>query len=330
MCCTRLAGNTGRKKSPKNRHLGTIAQLCWPASSQLRHVSTIGKKLLNVKISSTSSYNTANFGPLTAEIGSGVWGTPANFNGFRVLASLLQRRRSQEANQTLHDVLPSRGLVHYKLYIFRGIAHSRNFARSKIQFASKFCVLLYWQRHCTTLQQRASAKHCGVEKRAPPIFGRAAINLGIGPRSSEDIFLEVYELERFQTCEVALKAIQGHWYQCMRYYTHDFLLVCHCLYLVSLLFPLTNPRDALHHGELAGAFNIRHLHLAPPFEFCRDFQLQKPRVTALSCGVVCVILRLAVSVEHRLATDRQTDGQTHTHRRVDDTILIPALASVAW
>jgi len=30
-----------------------------------------------------------NFGPLTAEIRSGVWGTPANFNGFRVLAALL-------------------------------------------------------------------------------------------------------------------------------------------------------------------------------------------------------------------------------------------------
>jgi len=30
-----------------------------------------------------------NFGPLTAEIGSGVWGTPANFNGFRVFAALL-------------------------------------------------------------------------------------------------------------------------------------------------------------------------------------------------------------------------------------------------
>jgi len=28
MCCTRLAENTGRKKSPKNRHLGTISQLC--------------------------------------------------------------------------------------------------------------------------------------------------------------------------------------------------------------------------------------------------------------------------------------------------------------
>ena len=30
-----------------------------------------------------------NFGPLTAEIGSGVWCTPANFNWFRVLAALL-------------------------------------------------------------------------------------------------------------------------------------------------------------------------------------------------------------------------------------------------
>jgi len=31
----------------------------------------------------------ANFGPLAAEIGSGVWGTPANFNGFRILSALL-------------------------------------------------------------------------------------------------------------------------------------------------------------------------------------------------------------------------------------------------
>jgi len=30
-----------------------------------------------------------NFGRLTAEIGSGVWGTPTNFNGFCVLAALL-------------------------------------------------------------------------------------------------------------------------------------------------------------------------------------------------------------------------------------------------
>jgi len=30
-----------------------------------------------------------NFGPLTAEMGSGVWGTPVNFNWLRVLATLL-------------------------------------------------------------------------------------------------------------------------------------------------------------------------------------------------------------------------------------------------
>ena len=32
----------------------------------------------------------------------------------------------------------------------------------------------------------------------------------------------------------------------------------------------------------------------------------RKRVFGLSCGVVCVILRLAVLVEHRLVTDRQT------------------------
>jgi len=32
------------KKSPKSRHLGTIAQLCRAISSQLRHASKIGKK----------------------------------------------------------------------------------------------------------------------------------------------------------------------------------------------------------------------------------------------------------------------------------------------
>jgi len=34
------------QKVGKNRHLGTIAQLCRAISSQLRYVSTIGKKLV--------------------------------------------------------------------------------------------------------------------------------------------------------------------------------------------------------------------------------------------------------------------------------------------
>jgi len=63
-----------------------------------------------------------------------------------------------------------------------------------------------------------------------------------------------------------------------------------------------------------------HLHLAPPegvipVEFRGDLQHQKARVPGLSCGVVCVILRLAVLVELRLVTD--TDR--HGHRAMAST-----------
>jgi len=45
--------------------------------------------LLSSSMSSTCPHNMANFGPLAAEIDPVVWGTPANFNGFPVLAALL-------------------------------------------------------------------------------------------------------------------------------------------------------------------------------------------------------------------------------------------------
>jgi len=41
-----------------------------------------------------------NFGLLAAEIVSLVWGTPANFNGFRVLAALLHGTLVVGVNQT--------------------------------------------------------------------------------------------------------------------------------------------------------------------------------------------------------------------------------------
>ena len=40
-----------------------------------------------------------NFGPLAAETGSLVWGTPANFNGFRVLASIVTSATSLNGSQ---------------------------------------------------------------------------------------------------------------------------------------------------------------------------------------------------------------------------------------
>jgi len=81
----------------------------------------------------------ANFGPLTAEIGSGVWGTPANFNGFRVLPSLLQRRRSPEANQALYDLSPPPALVHY-IYIFGACCSLTEFCPVQISlYAQVLC-----------------------------------------------------------------------------------------------------------------------------------------------------------------------------------------------
>jgi len=49
------------------------------------------KNLLSSNTSSTGPDNMVNFGPLTAETGSGVWGTPTNFNGFCVLAATNSR-----------------------------------------------------------------------------------------------------------------------------------------------------------------------------------------------------------------------------------------------
>jgi len=127
MCCSWFAANTGRKKVAKNRHLGTIAQLRRAISSQIRHISTIGKNLLSSNTSSTCPYNMVNLSPLMAEILSLVWGTPANFNGSRVLAALLHgapsRRQPKFAalnrGRHLHSAgRPSRwALAHILVYI---------------------------------------------------------------------------------------------------------------------------------------------------------------------------------------------------------------------
>jgi len=86
----RLAENTGRKKnrkkSPSGHHRTTLSGYIFAIKACIDNRK---KNMLSSNISSTCPPNTMNVGPLTAEIGSVVWGTPANFNGFRVLAALL-------------------------------------------------------------------------------------------------------------------------------------------------------------------------------------------------------------------------------------------------
>ena len=152
------------------------AQLCWAISLQLRHVSTIRKKdLLNSTISSTCPHNMVNFSPLTAKTGWRVWGTPANFNGFPILDSLLQRRRSPEDNQTLHHVWPSPGLVRY-IYIFHDSCPVNSLKSPSLAFYIG----------SVTVQHSSSGREPNFARSAGGItyiFGRVAITLGIGPHS---------------------------------------------------------------------------------------------------------------------------------------------------
>jgi len=121
------------QKSPSTHHRTD----CRAISSQLRYISTIGKNLLNSNMSSTCPHNMVNFRPLTAEIGSGVWGTPANVNGFRVLAALLHVTSSGRQpnfaalNRRRHLYSagrPSRwALAHILVFFFLGLMLEQSF-----------------------------------------------------------------------------------------------------------------------------------------------------------------------------------------------------------
>jgi len=90
------------KKVAKNSHLDTIGQhLSGYIFAIKARIDNQKKNLLSSNISFTCTHNMVNFGPLAAEVVSLVWGTPGNFNGFRVLAALLHGTVVVGVSQTL-------------------------------------------------------------------------------------------------------------------------------------------------------------------------------------------------------------------------------------
>ena len=89
MCCTRLAGNTGRKKIAILAPSQTLSSYIFATKARIDN----RKNLLNSNISPICLYNMPNLGLLAAEICWRVWGTPANFNVSR-LGSVTARQSS--------------------------------------------------------------------------------------------------------------------------------------------------------------------------------------------------------------------------------------------
>jgi len=79
------------KKSPSGHHPTTLTGYIFSIKAHIDN----RKKLVKHQYLSVCSHNMVNFGPLAAEIDPVVWGTPANFNGFRVLLFKHQRQRTQ-------------------------------------------------------------------------------------------------------------------------------------------------------------------------------------------------------------------------------------------
>jgi len=192
MCCTRLAEDTERKNDAKNRHLRTIAQLCRAISSQLRHVSTIGKRLVKQQYVLHMSSQYGELPPI---------------NGWDLLASLGHRRKFQRVSH-LAFVTAATSLTGGQpnfaqclavswtdtIYInFRGLLPP-----DRIFIGAKFtlCLSLAFSYIGSITAQHSNSEHhpnfvawykewnYRTFTEGATLFSRAAITLGISPHSS--------------------------------------------------------------------------------------------------------------------------------------------------
>jgi len=170
-----------RKNYAKSRRLHTIAQICLTIFSQWRYVLTIGKKRLTAI--TLALHMSSQYGELRPEISWWVSCTPANFNGFHVLASYctdVDQQRSATLcmmfghlwSGTLYvlfwEILPSNGILPGAnvMWLCVQVLHSPILA-----------ALLHGTQALGVSQTVAWYKECSYgtfaghfQQRAPPIF----------------------------------------------------------------------------------------------------------------------------------------------------------------
>jgi len=84
------------QKIAKNRHLGTIAQMCRAISSQLRHISTIGKKLVKQQYVLQMSSQYGELRPTNGWDRFGSLGHSSKFQRVSRLGSITARQWNSE------------------------------------------------------------------------------------------------------------------------------------------------------------------------------------------------------------------------------------------
>ena len=84
--CWKHRTQKSRQKSPSGHHRTTLSGYIFATKARIDNRI---KNLLSSNMSYTCPHNMVKFGPVAAEIGLPLWGTPLNLSGFRVLAALL-------------------------------------------------------------------------------------------------------------------------------------------------------------------------------------------------------------------------------------------------
>jgi len=176
------------QKWRKNRH----AHHCTTLSGWIFATDMYQQSEKNVKQQYLECpHNMANFGPLAAEIGSGVWAFHQISTGFAFgFVSGATSFTGSQPNFARCLAVSCAGIlyIHFRrLLPLSEFCQLQNSLCVQVYLSHIFAALLHGTWATGVSQSLRRGTRNGItelSQKAPPIFGRAAITLGIGPHSS--------------------------------------------------------------------------------------------------------------------------------------------------